>query len=113
MVKVPVFANGNIILHVYRKARKSFIGREGFDAVYEPRTLRAGHRPYLPGDSAWDALRLYSCQNIEKNIRFRSPSLESAVYKRSSFAFPITDAVADVLRAKGFSGDLSICALPA
>jgi glycosyltransferase involved in cell wall biosynthesis len=34
------------------------------------------------------------------------------VYRYSSFAFPITEAVAKVLRSKGYAGDLTVCPLP-
>lgn len=113
VVKVPVFVNGNIILHVYRKAWKSFMAREGFDAVYvnhEPYALATAH--ICLATPRGTRFGFYSCQNIEKKYPFPFSALEAAVYKRSEFAFPITDAVADVLRAKGFHGDLSICALP-
>ncbi len=113
VLKVPVLANGNIILHVYRKAWKSFLQREGFDAVY------VNHEPYaLATAQICQAtprevrLGFYSCQNIAKKYPFPISALEKFVYDRSSFAFPITETVAEVLRAKGFRGDLTVCALP-
>lgn len=113
VIKVPVLVNGNIILHFYRKAWKAFLARERFDAVY------VNHEPYAlataqiclatpPGTR----FGFYSCQNIVKKYPFPFSALENIVYKRSSFAFPITQAVAEVLREKGFAGELTVCALP-
>src|SRR5260370_4879698 len=34
------------------------------------------------------------------------------VYRTSRFAFPIAEAVAEVLRSKGYTGDLTVCPLP-
>lgn len=113
VVKVPVLVNGNIILHFYRKAWKAFIEREQFDAVY------VNHEPYALATAQIclatprkTRFGFYSCQNIVKKYPFPFSALENIVYKRSSFAFPITEAVSEVLREKGFGGELTVCALP-
>ena len=113
VVKVPVLVNGNIILHLYRKAWKTFLERERFDTVY------INHEPYALATAqiclatpVGTRFGFYSCQNILKKYPFPFSALENFVYKRSRFAFPITDAVSDVLRQKGFGGELTICALP-
>jgi len=111
--KIPVLANGNIILHTYLKRWKSFLSRERFDAIYvnhEPYALATAQiclaaNPRVP-------FGFYSCQNIRKTYPFPFSHLEQMVYRRSRFAFPITDAVADVLKQKGFQGTSSVCALP-
>lgn len=114
--KVPVLANGNIILHAYRRRWKAFLAREKFDAIY------VNHEPYAiaTGQICLANLRqahpaafgFYSCQNIRKNYPFPFSSLEKMVYRHSGFAFPITPAVADVLREKGYQGRSTVCALP-
>lgn len=112
--KIPVLANGNIILHVYRTAWGSWLKRERFDAIY------MNHEPYALATAQVcranrglpSAFGFYSCQNIEKKYPFPISKLERMVYENSRFAFPITDAVADVLRAKGYRGAATVCPLP-
>ncbi len=116
VIKVPVFANGNIIFHLYRLNWPRFLREESFDAIY------VNHEPYglATAQICWANLRLrqpaafsfYSCQNIAKQYPFPFSKLEGMVYRHSALAFPITQAVADVLSAKGFKGTQSICGLP-
>lgn len=115
-LKIPVLANGNIILHVYRKNWSALLRRERFDAIYvnhEPYALataqlcRANLRQAKPA-----VFGFYSCQNIAKAYPFPVSRFETMVYKQSAFAFPITNAVADVLRGKGFGGEVTVCPLP-
>ena len=114
--KIPVFVNGNIILHLYRLGWGAFLRREKFDAIY------VNHEPYALAtaqvclanlrQSAPAVFGFYSCQNICKTYPPPFSWLERRVYRSSSFAFPITRPVADVLAAKGFSGESTIAALP-
>lgn len=112
--KIPVLGSGNIILHVYRTAWASWLKRERFDAIY------MNHEPYalataqvcLANRGLTSAFGFYSCQNIAKKYPFPIAKLERRVYENSRFAFPITNAVADVLRAKGYRGAATICPLP-
>ena len=114
--KVPVFANGNIIFHVYRRWWKAFLDREKFDAIYvnhEPYALATAHICLANLRRAKPAVfGFYSCQNIRKDYPFPFSALERTVYSRSKFAFPITDAVENVLREKGYVGASTVCALP-
>jgi glycosyltransferase involved in cell wall biosynthesis len=114
--KVPVLMNGNIILHFYRKNWGNFLRCEKFDAIYvnhEPYALAtaqiclANSRQPQPA-----AFGFHSCQNIRKNYSFPFSRMERLVYQHSGFAFPITRAVEDVLRAKGFAKTSTVCALP-
>ncbi len=114
VLKVPVLANGNIIFHTYRKAWRRFLREERFDAIYlnhEPYALATAQLCFaargLPA-----AFGFYSCQNIAKAYPPPFRWLEGYVYRRSRFAFPITPAVAEVLRAKGFRGEATVCPLP-
>jgi len=112
--KIPVIGSGNIILHVYRTAWAGWLRRERFDAIY------MNHEPYalataqvcMAAKGLPTAFGFYSCQNIEKKYPFPISKLERIVYENSRFAFPITSAVADVLRAKGYRGASTICPLP-
>jgi len=114
--KVPVFGNGKIILHVYLKAWEKFLRNNQFDAIY------VNHEPYalataqvcqanlrLPKKAAFG---FYSCQNIFKRYPLPFRWLERKVYRSSQFAFPITPAVAEVLREKGFTRDVTVAPLP-
>jgi len=114
--KIPVLANGNIILHLYRLGWGGFLRREKFDAIY------VNHEPYALATAqvclanlrqhAPSAFGFYSCQNILKSYPPPFSWLERRVYRSSAFAFPITRPVADVLAAKGFAGESTIAALP-
>lgn len=114
--KVPVFLNGNIILHAYLQNWKKFLRQGNFDAIY------VNHEPYAvsTGQVCWANLKMprpvpfgfYSCQNIQKTYPIPFSAMEKMVYENSRFAFPITEAVADVLKAKGYTGALDVCALP-
>ena len=113
--KVPVWNNGSIILHCYRHRWGPFLARGRFDAIY------VNHEPYAIATAqiAWANARgpripigFYSCQNLAKRYPVPFRWLEQMVYRYSSFAFPITDEVAGVLRHKGFRGELAVCPLP-
>jgi glycosyltransferase involved in cell wall biosynthesis len=113
VIKVPVLANGNIILHAYRKRWGAFLREENPDAIY------VNHEPYAVATAQVclaagreSTFGFYSCQNIRKTYPPPFSQMEKMVYRRSRFAFPITDAVAEVLREKGFQGENCVCALP-
>ncbi len=114
VLKVPVRANGSIIFHTYRHAWRRFLKEERFDAIYlnhEPYALATAQVCFAArGLSA--AFGFYSCQNIAKAYPPPFRWMERYVYQRSRFAFPITPAVAEVLRAKGFRGESAVCPLP-
>jgi len=114
--KVPVLMNGNIIFHAYRKRWGSFLSHAKFDAI------SVNHEPYAVATAqiclanmrqpSPAAFGFYSCQNISKKYPFPFSALERMVYRHSPFAFPITEAVADVLHAKGYRGTCAVCPLP-
>jgi glycosyltransferase involved in cell wall biosynthesis len=115
LVKAPVHLNGNIIFHAYRVNLKRLLSQGRFNAVY------VNHEPYgiSTAQLCWANIRysrlpfgFYSCQNIRKNYPPPFGWLETMVYRSSRFAFPITKAVAEVLRSKGYTGDLTVCPLP-
>ncbi len=112
---VGVWANGSIILHVYRHRWGRFLARGKFDLIY------VNHEPYALAIAqiAWANARgpklpmgFYSCQNIAKHYPPPFRWFEQMVYRHSRFAFPITEEVAAVLRKKGFSGEMAVCPLP-
>lgn len=114
--KVPVWFNGNIIFHLYRKRWTRFLERKKFDLIYvnhEPYALAttqvclANQRTRRPA-----AFGFYSCQNISKRYPVPFRWFERYVYRNSDFAFPISEAVSRVLSSKGFSGINSIAPLP-
>lgn len=113
VIKVPVLANGNIILHAYRRRWRTFLRAEKPDAIY------VNHEPYAVATAQVclaagreTTFGFYSCQNILKTYPPPFSQMEKMVYGRSRFAFPITEAVAEVLREKGFRGENCVCALP-
>jgi glycosyltransferase involved in cell wall biosynthesis len=115
LVTAPVRLNGNIILHSYRFNFRRFLTEKKFDLIY------VNHEPYgmSTAQVCWANLQtaklpfgFHSCQNIYKKYPIPFLWLERMVYRSSSFAFPITDAVERVLRQKGFKGRVGLCPFP-
>jgi glycosyltransferase involved in cell wall biosynthesis len=115
LAAAPVWPNGSIILHAYWLNLRRLLQSRKFDVIY------MNHEPYAVATAqvCWAALcstntpfGFYSCQNLEKNYPPPFCWMERQVYRSSAFAFPITDAVAQVLRRKGFQGALAVCPLP-
>ena len=114
--KVPVFFNGNIILHFYRMAWGSYLTREAFDVIYmhhEPYALATGQvclansRQQAPA-----AFGFYSAQNISKSYPPPFSWIERFVHRASRFCFPVSGTVADVLEGKKSRVLRTICPLP-
>lgn len=114
--KLPVLGAGKIILHAYRTNWARILHRETFDVIYvseEPYAVAAAQiclanlRQTRPA-----ALGFYSAQNIRKQYPPPFAWTEGMLYRRSRFAFPVTETVAAVLAEKGFRGAASICPLP-
>jgi glycosyltransferase involved in cell wall biosynthesis len=115
LVSVPVWWNGNIILHSYRVNFRRFLGEGKFDLIY------VNHEPYAVSTAqvCWANLQtlkvpfgFHSCQNIYKRYPIPFAWLERMVYRSSDFGFPITEAVVKVVREKGFTGELTLCPFP-
>ncbi len=114
-VQIPVWLNGNIILHMYRTNWRRLLKEHRPDLVYvnhEPYSIAAAQVCWANMHSINAPFGMYSCQNIAKKYPPPFSWTEKMVYRNSQFAFPITEDVADVLRAKGFCGRSTVCALP-
>jgi glycosyltransferase involved in cell wall biosynthesis len=112
--KVPVWANGRIILHGYRLNWIRFLREVQPDVIY------INHEPYAVATAQVVAanrvtlgrpIGFYSCQNLHKRYPFPFSAMESMVYQQSRFAFPITEAVSNVLLEKGFQGERLVAPL--
>ena len=115
MEKVPVWKNGHIVLHAYKKNWARFFRDNPFDAIYvhnEPYALAAAQICWANNRTLKAPLGFYSAQNIFKKYPPPFGWLEKMVYDGSAYAFPITKAVEDVLLAKNFRGLSTICPLP-
>jgi glycosyltransferase involved in cell wall biosynthesis len=113
--KVPAWKNGHIVLHVYKRAWTRFFKKNNFNAIYvqnEPYALASAQICWANARTLKAPFGFYSAQNILKQYPPPFRWLESMVYRKSSFAFPITEAVDEVLRAKNFRGRSEVCALP-
>ena len=113
--KVPVWKNGQIVLHLYKRNWTRFFKKNAFDAIYvqnEPYALATAQICWANARTLKIPFGFYSAQNILKQYPPPFRWLESMVYRKSAFAFPITEAVDEVLRAKNFRGRSEVCALP-
>lgn len=114
-LQIPVWLNGNIILHAYRANWRKLLEEQKPDLIYvnhEPYALAAAQVCWANMRTIRAPLGIYSCQNINKSYPPPFSWLEGMVYRNSQFAFPITNDVDGVLRAKGFRGRSTVCALP-
>ena len=108
LVPLPVFLRGNIPLHVYRCRMTRELARQRPDAVYvhhEPYAL-ATLQTFLAAARLREPVPLgfYSAQNIAKRYPLPIAVGERHVMSQASFAFPVSRAVQDVLRGKGYRG---------
>ncbi len=113
--KVPVWKNGHIVLHVYKKDWTRYFRKNPFDAIYmhnEPYAMATAQICWANARTLKAPFGFYSAQNILKQYPPPFSWLESMVYRNSAFAFPITEAVDEILRAKKFRGRSEVCALP-
>jgi glycosyltransferase involved in cell wall biosynthesis len=112
---VPVIQSGSIILHGYRMNWSRFLKSNRFDAIYvnnEPYAVATAQVAWANRSSIRAPFGFYSAQNIPKKYPPPFSWTERMVYRESTFTFPITGAVADVIEEKGFRGSVSICPLP-
>ena len=115
VIHLPVVANGRIILHCYRSRITRLLRLLAPDLIYinhEPYALATAQCCLANLSSLKVPFGFYSCQNINKPYPPPIAWIEKLVYQNSQFAFPITDAVADVIRQKNFKGLNSVCPLP-
>jgi glycosyltransferase involved in cell wall biosynthesis len=115
LVTAPVRLNGNIILHSYQFNFRRFLNQKKFDLIYvnhEPYALSTAQVCWANLQTAKIPFGFHSCQNIYKKYPIPFLWLERMVYQSSSFAFPITAAVEQVLREKGFTGEIGLCPFP-
>ena len=114
--KVPVFFNGNIILHFYRTAWGAYLKREAFDVIYmhhEPYALATGQVCLANSrQNAPAAFGFYSAQNISKSYPPPFSWIERFVHRSSRFCFPVSRTVAEVLEVKKSQARCTICPLP-
>lgn len=113
--RIPVFNNGNIIMHAYRTRW----GRRL--AEIQPNLIYMNHEPYAVATAQLCLANrrgkrvpfgFYSCQNLLKCYPPPFSWLEKMVYQQSAFALPITAEVQDVLHQKGYAGLMEVCVLP-
>ncbi|TSA32226.1 MAG: glycosyltransferase family 1 protein [Verrucomicrobiaceae bacterium] len=113
---VPVVFNGRIILHAHRFHWAAFLRKEKFDAIYmhhEPYAVATGQvclANAMSGRPA--AFGFYSAQNLMKRYPPPFSWIEQLIHRSSSFAFPVSDSVAEILRLKKTRAALTVCPLP-
>jgi glycosyltransferase involved in cell wall biosynthesis len=118
IIPIPVRKTGSIILHYYRANFAKLIRSVNPDVVY------VNHEPYAAataqvfwgnrragGRNALRPIGWYSCQNILKTYPIPFRWTESWVLRSSQFAFPISSAVDEVFRQKGYTGPSTVLPL--
>jgi L-malate glycosyltransferase len=111
LIGVPVWNPGSIPLHAYRSFWVSLLKREMPDAIYvyhEPYAL-ATAQVYLANRlSIKRVIGFFSGQNILKRYPPPFEQAQRTVFRWSSFAFPVSSSVEEVLRKKGYRGASTI-----
>lgn len=114
LLHYPVFRNGSVPLHGYR-VRAARVLKE-----YRPEILYCHNEPYAVSTIQWAraarhasviSFGYFSCQNLVKRYPLPFRIGERFVYRRSKFAFPITEAVDQVHRTKGYANASTILPL--
>jgi glycosyltransferase involved in cell wall biosynthesis len=114
LVPLPVALAGHIPLHAYIARMRSRLRALRPDVVY------VHNEPYAVStfQFSWAAHGLnvpvgfYSAQNLNKRYPWPVRRLERWVHAHADFALPVSSAVANVLRGKGFENRLEIVPLP-
>jgi glycosyltransferase involved in cell wall biosynthesis len=104
---LPVLLKGNIPLHVYGARVGRVFRRLAPDAVYvhhEPYGLATAQAFRAALRAGASAVGFYSAQNLEKRFPLPVARLESWVFRHAAFAFPVSERVEQVLRAKRYRG---------
>ncbi len=102
---VPVFLPGNIPVHVYRNFLTGVLKEEVPDAIYvhnEPYALSTAQVYMANHVAGRRPIGFYTAQNILKRYPVPFRNLESWVFNRSNFAFPVTEGALEVARTKGY-----------
>jgi hypothetical protein len=100
LVASPVFKNGSVPLHGYRMRASRLVKEINPDVIY------SHNEPYAVSTIQWchaasrarKPFGFFSCQNLVKKYPLPFRKAESWVYRTSSLAFPITQAVDQVQR---------------
>lgn len=107
LVGVPVWNSGSVPLHAYRSLWTTLLKREMPDVIYvhqEPSALSTA-QVYLANQlSTKRPIGFYSAQNIAKRYPPLFEQALRAVFRWSSFAFPCSRSVEEVLCKKGYRG---------
>ncbi len=114
LIGVPVVRNGSVPLHAYRGRLGRILRQEQPDVVYahnEAYAISTGQWCLANAMSINRPFGFFSCQNLLKGYPPPFRWSESWVYRRSSFFFPITEAVDRVHRDKGYSGPSTVLPL--
>lgn len=114
LVHYPVIRNGSVPLHAYRGRLGQLIRDVSPDVVYSHNEAYAASTIQL----CWANVRslgrpfgFYSCQNLNKRYPTPFRQGEQWVYRNSRFFLPITAAVDQVHRDKGYTGPSTIVPL--
>ena len=92
-----------------------FFKKNSYDVIYvhnEPYALAAAQICWANARTLKVPFGFYSAQNILKQYPPPFSWLEGMVYRWSAYAFPVTEGVEQVLRAKKFRGRCQVCPLP-
>ena len=114
LISYPVWFSGNIPLHIYRTFFLSTLRDVSPDVIYvhnEPYAAATFQVHLANALLESRPIGFYSAQNIVKPYPPPFRWMEQWVFRQSSFSFPVTEEVRDVLRQKGFDGEATVLPL--
>ena len=110
---LPVLGNGNIPLHVYWARLRRILQTVEPDAAY------IHNEPYALATMQWAValgpevpFGFYAAQNLLKRYPLPVRVGEGLVHRRASFALPVSEEVGQVLRQRGYAGQMEVLPLP-
>lgn len=114
LIGVPVAKNGSVPLHFYRTNTYKLLRRVRPDVIYSHNEAYAlSTMQWCWANKRYGSVPFgfFSCQNLAKRYPPPFRQGESWVYRNSSFFFPITQAVDQVHRQKGYRAQSTILPL--
>jgi len=114
LLSIPVWKSGNIPLHIYQSVFIPLLKHLKPDAIYVHHEAHAvaTTQVYLANSlSIRRPIGFYSAQNILKSYPAPFRQMEQIVFQRSSFAFPVSQSVAQILQQKQYTGKMTVLPL--
>ena len=115
LMPLPVLLAGNIPLHTYVARLRHRLRALAPDAIYlhhEPYAIATAQFVLAARSAVPKApIGIYSAQSLVKHYLWPITAAERMVHRHADFALPVSEEVAEALRAKGYKGRVDVLPL--